>query len=133
MKELERLRKYGEALEKQGESLKKLGRVIKNPAVRLDKLFEAGVEAGFVVRLALKRLPRKTVVEPMPTDESLFWKMVGKVGEIDSDAGDWLKERADRGTIKKYSRLSMCFPWHDSPQGYDYWEDIRRQLPGDAR
>ena len=54
-----------------------------------------------------------------------------KVAKIDAAAAWWMQEEAWRQKYFKHSAcLRSAFTWANTPQGFEYWENIHVQLKG---
>jgi len=61
-----------------------------------------------------------------------YYETIGKVSKIDISAAQYLRDIAClEQDIEKFdydADISQCFYWYDTPQGFDFWENIYERL-----
>lgn len=51
-------------------------------------------------------------------------ELIEKVRVIDANAAEYLEEIAHVYKKQRCADMSEWFLWHESPQGYEFWENI---------
>lgn len=60
-----------------------------------------------------------------------FKELCNAVEKIDKDAAEYLRGDAKNlRFFRESNRLNCCFGWLESPQGFDYWDNINKQIGG---
>lgn len=75
---------------------------------------------------------------PQITQQQWPTELVARIAKIDLQAAEWLRDNWRELDSKNYQEcisagknsdnLSTMFSWRKSPQGYDYWDNIRSKL-----
>lgn len=102
------------------------GRVFKVNAIKLNGRGWVCVAHRFLeATLALDL----RLLQPATADEQAYYYLIQEVKEIDKEAAKYMECEAHKLENFEYSGdIGRCFLWHETPHGYDLWNNIDWKL-----